>query len=222
MHQPPEAVARHRHPLREDRHHLPRRTPHHGHLPLVRPVIQTKPPSRRGPRHRRRLLRRRLTKANNAAFARLLATRAHSAGLAVGQKNTLDLLSESTKIGFGFAVAEGCGEYDDCGDYVKVHADRVFVIGYSNGGFGQACAGFGARLGKARHHDVVRCRSRCSPLPWTARPCLPDGRSSRRERLPVRRAHRRSSAAALEAGHRHEGPVPRYARPPSRSRCGYQ
>ncbi|TMU98434.1 transposase [Streptomyces sp. DASNCL29] len=45
MHHPPEAVARHRHPLREDRDHLPGRTSHRRHLPLVRPLIQTKPPS---------------------------------------------------------------------------------------------------------------------------------------------------------------------------------
>lgn len=36
VHQPPEAVARHRHPLREDRDHLPRRTSHRRHLPVVR------------------------------------------------------------------------------------------------------------------------------------------------------------------------------------------
>ncbi|WP_369149506.1 transposase [Streptomyces sp. R44] len=45
VHQPPQAVARHRHPLREDRHHLPRRTAHRRHLPLVRPLIQTRLPS---------------------------------------------------------------------------------------------------------------------------------------------------------------------------------
>ncbi|MEU3510626.1 endo alpha-1,4 polygalactosaminidase [Streptomyces longwoodensis] len=89
----------------------------------------------------------RLTKANNAAFAKLLATRAHSAGLAVGQKNTVDMLSDSTRIGFDFAVAEECGEYDECGAYAKAYADRVFVIEYSKGGFSKACAGYGARLG---------------------------------------------------------------------------
>lgn len=36
VHQPPQTVARHRHPLREDSHHLPGRTPHRWHLPLVR------------------------------------------------------------------------------------------------------------------------------------------------------------------------------------------
>ncbi len=40
--QPPQAVARYRHPLREDRDHLPRWTSHCRHLPLVRSMIQTK------------------------------------------------------------------------------------------------------------------------------------------------------------------------------------
>ncbi|NEE53500.1 endo alpha-1,4 polygalactosaminidase, partial [Streptomyces sp. SID8455] len=54
----------------------------------------------------------RLTKAHNAAFAKLLATRAHAAGLAIGQKNTTDLLGQRKSIGFDFAVAEECGRYD--------------------------------------------------------------------------------------------------------------
>ncbi|MGP3982918.1 transposase [Streptomyces sp. KR80] len=45
VHQPPEAVARHRHPLREDRNHLPGRTPRRRHLPVVRTMIQTTSPS---------------------------------------------------------------------------------------------------------------------------------------------------------------------------------
>jgi hypothetical protein len=89
----------------------------------------------------------RLTKAHNAAFAKLLATRAHTAGLAIGQKNTVDMLPDRTKIGFDFAVAEECGEYNECGDYAKAYANRVFVIEYQDAGFARACAGFGAKLG---------------------------------------------------------------------------
>jgi hypothetical protein len=89
----------------------------------------------------------RLTKAHNAAFAKLLAARAHAAGLAIGQKNTVDMLSERTGIGFDFAVAEECGEYNECGDYAKAYANRVFVIEYQNSGFSRACASFGAKLG---------------------------------------------------------------------------
>lgn len=43
VHQPPGAMARHRHPLREDRDHLPGRTPRRGHLPPVRSAIRTTP-----------------------------------------------------------------------------------------------------------------------------------------------------------------------------------
>ncbi len=40
VHQPFETVARHRHPLREDRDRLPGRTPRRRHLPLVHRVIR--------------------------------------------------------------------------------------------------------------------------------------------------------------------------------------
>ncbi|MET7683309.1 endo alpha-1,4 polygalactosaminidase [Streptomyces sp. NPDC005423] len=88
----------------------------------------------------------RLTKAHNAAFAKLLADRAHAAGLAIGQKNTADLLSDRTKIGFDFAVAEECGQYNECGDFAKAYSNRVFVIEYEDSGFKRACAGFGTKL----------------------------------------------------------------------------
>lgn len=35
MHQPPQTMTRNRHPLRENRHHLPGRTPHRRDLPLI-------------------------------------------------------------------------------------------------------------------------------------------------------------------------------------------
>ncbi|MEV5428205.1 endo alpha-1,4 polygalactosaminidase [Streptomyces sp. NPDC052701] len=92
----------------------------------------------------------RLTKAHNAAFARLLADRAHAAGLAIGQKNTVDMLPDRTRIGFDFAVAEECGQYDECGDYAEAYANRVFVIEYEDSGFSRACAAFGAKLGIVR------------------------------------------------------------------------
>ncbi|MEU3278513.1 endo alpha-1,4 polygalactosaminidase [Streptomyces antibioticus] len=87
-----------------------------------------------------------LTKAHNAAFAKLLADRAHAAGLAVGQKNTTDLLPDREKIGFDFAVAEECGQYDECGAYAEAYANRVFVIEYEDDGFRRACAGHGSEL----------------------------------------------------------------------------
>ncbi|MFD6684166.1 excalibur calcium-binding domain-containing protein [Micromonospora parva] len=44
MHQQAQAVARSGHPLRQDRHHLPRRTPPRRHLHLVGKVIRRKRP----------------------------------------------------------------------------------------------------------------------------------------------------------------------------------
>ncbi|MFF8670302.1 endo alpha-1,4 polygalactosaminidase [Streptomyces sp. NPDC015242] len=98
----------------------------------------------------------RLAKAHNAAFAKLLAGRAHAAGLAIGQKNTVDMLADRTKIGFDFAVAEECGEYNECGDYAKAYTNRVFVIEYGNGGFSTACSRFSTKLGIVqRDRDVA-------------------------------------------------------------------
>ncbi|MDQ0956630.1 hypothetical protein QFZ66_000508 [Streptomyces sp. B4I13] len=90
--------------------------------------------------------RNRLTRQHNAAFAKLLAQRSHAAGLAVGQKNTTDLLPERPVIGFDFAVVEECGQYQECGDYAEAYADRVYAIEYTDSGYRQACAGWGGKL----------------------------------------------------------------------------
>ncbi|WFB11875.1 endo alpha-1,4 polygalactosaminidase [Streptomyces sp. LX-29] len=88
----------------------------------------------------------RLDKGDNIAFARLLAARAHRAGLAIGQKNTTELLPERASIGFDFAVVEECGRYDECEEYAEAYRDRVFVIEYSDADFRKACAAWGGRL----------------------------------------------------------------------------
>ncbi|MFJ6513510.1 endo alpha-1,4 polygalactosaminidase [Streptomyces sp. NPDC091406] len=97
-----------------------------------------------------------LTRAHNAAFAKLLADRAHAAGLAIGQKNTTDLLGQRKEIGFDFAVAEECGRYDECGDYASAYGDRVFVVEYTDRDFGKACSSVGATVSVVRRDlDVV-------------------------------------------------------------------
>ncbi|MEU0157285.1 endo alpha-1,4 polygalactosaminidase [Streptomyces sp. NPDC006261] len=95
----------------------------------------------------------RLTRAHNAAFAKLLATRAHTAGLAVGQKNTTDLLGQRKAIGFDFAVAEECGRYGECADYATAYGNRVFVIEYTAHDFTKACTAVGAKLSVV-HRDL--------------------------------------------------------------------
>ncbi|WP_341350812.1 endo alpha-1,4 polygalactosaminidase [Nocardioides convexus] len=79
------------------------------------------------------------------AFARTLVRRAHLRRLAVGQKNWSEL--DGTTLGFDFAVAEECGRYDECGDYVASYGRRVLVIEYRRADFRRACARWGPRLG---------------------------------------------------------------------------
>ncbi|MEV3933270.1 endo alpha-1,4 polygalactosaminidase [Streptomyces sp. NPDC053728] len=88
----------------------------------------------------------RLTKAHNAAFATALAARAHSEGLAIGQKNTTDLLGRHDVIGFDFAVTEECAQFDECDAYAEAYDDRVFAVEYEGEGdvgFDEACSAWG-------------------------------------------------------------------------------
>ncbi|WP_103535693.1 endo alpha-1,4 polygalactosaminidase [Streptomyces sp. SM11] len=97
-----------------------------------------------------------LTRAHNAAFAKLLADRAHAAGLAISQKNTADLLEQRGESGFDFAVAEECGRYDECADYASAFDDRVFVVEYTDGDFAKACSSVGAKVSVVRRDLHVR------------------------------------------------------------------
>ncbi|MCX3061620.1 endo alpha-1,4 polygalactosaminidase [Streptomyces beihaiensis] len=84
--------------------------------------------------------------ADAVAFARLIAGRAHAAGLAVGQKNAAGLLSRHAATGFDFAVAEECARYEECGAYASAYGDRVFVIEYRKTDFTRACRAWSGRL----------------------------------------------------------------------------
>ncbi len=78
------------------------------------------------------------------AYASLLVDEAESLGLAVGQKNTTDLLDVGpTTIGFAFAVVEECGAFDECRDFTDAYGAAVFDIEYTTEGFSAACAAIG-------------------------------------------------------------------------------
>jgi hypothetical protein len=77
-------------------------------------------------------------------FARIITDLAHNVGLAVGQKNTADVLEDSGAIGFDFAVVEECGQFAECGDFATVYGDDIVAIEYSDEGFRSACAAIGA------------------------------------------------------------------------------
>ncbi|MEV7288659.1 endo alpha-1,4 polygalactosaminidase [Streptomyces sp. NPDC093252] len=87
-----------------------------------------------------------LSAADDLAFAELLVERAHAAGLAIGQKNAAELASRGRALGFDFAVAEQCGQYDECGSYASAYDDRVFDIEYEPAGLAAACRDWDDRL----------------------------------------------------------------------------
>ncbi|MFI5910985.1 endo alpha-1,4 polygalactosaminidase [Dactylosporangium sp. NPDC051541] len=88
-----------------------------------------------------------LTKTQAVAYAQSLVAYGHGKGLAVGQKNTADLGAASARqIGFDFAVAEECADYNECGDYTAVYGNHVIVIEYSQSQFTKACNSYGSTL----------------------------------------------------------------------------
>ncbi|MEV5758013.1 endo alpha-1,4 polygalactosaminidase [Streptomyces tendae] len=91
-----------------------------------------------------------LDAADAQGLIKLLAERAHAEGLAIGQKNTVELAPNRERNGLDFAVAEECGEWDECGDYTAEFGDRVIVIEYTAKGLSKACAGFGDELSIVR------------------------------------------------------------------------
>ncbi|MEU0446945.1 endo alpha-1,4 polygalactosaminidase [Streptomyces tendae] len=91
-----------------------------------------------------------LDAADAQGLIKLLAERAHADGLAIGQKNTVELAPNREQNGLDFAVAEECGEWDECGDYTAEFGDRVIVIEYTAKGLSKACAGFGDELSIVR------------------------------------------------------------------------
>ncbi|WP_148574617.1 endo alpha-1,4 polygalactosaminidase [Nocardioides caldifontis] len=85
-----------------------------------------------------------LRPAHAKAYARLLVARAHEAGLAVGQKNWVELGKAGRRIGFDFALAEECARYRECGGYTRVYGDQVLVVEYRRRDFRVACAEWGS------------------------------------------------------------------------------
>lgn len=81
-----------------------------------------------------------LTEDHAVDFVRRLADRAHSDGLAIGQKNSAELLQRRSEVGFDFAVVEQCGEFDECGQFTDAYGNQVYVIEYAPASFDNDCA----------------------------------------------------------------------------------
>ncbi|TYC98829.1 endo alpha-1,4 polygalactosaminidase [Arthrobacter echini] len=71
-----------------------------------------------------------LTLADNVALAAMLVQRGHDLGLLVGQKNAAEESGAFEDLGFDFAVAEQCVEFDECTDYTDTYGEAVLAIEY--------------------------------------------------------------------------------------------
>ncbi|QBR91700.1 endo alpha-1,4 polygalactosaminidase [Nocardioides euryhalodurans] len=94
-----------------------------------------------------------LTRGDTRRFASRLVERAHDAGLAVAQKNRAQW--NGTAVGFDFAVAEQCGRYRECGDYVATYGGLVLAVEYGRRPFRLACRGWGDRISVVRRDLAV-------------------------------------------------------------------
>ncbi len=94
-----------------------------------------------------------LTMADDVELAKLLAARAHARGLAIAQKNTSEMVSYRSAIGFDFAIVEECQPYGDCQPFDDTYGHRWFEIEYTDEGtdggirnFTAACNARGASV----------------------------------------------------------------------------
>ncbi len=83
-----------------------------------------------------------ITRSHGIAFAKLLAARAHDAGLPAGQKNFAEWDGSHV---FDFAVAEECGRWRECDSYESSYGDHVLAIEYRESDFNRTCNGYAAR-----------------------------------------------------------------------------
>lgn len=97
---------------------------------------------------------RALSVKSNLAFAAMLTKIAHRYGLAVAQKNAVELGPRGKRIAhFDFAIAEECQRYDECDGYEAVYGTSFIEIEYSDSGsawFERACALRGTRISIVR------------------------------------------------------------------------
>ncbi|MFE0019899.1 endo alpha-1,4 polygalactosaminidase [Amycolatopsis sp. NPDC059021] len=92
------------------------------------------------------------------AYIRLLSAHAHRQGLAIAQKNTSELSDQHQRNGLDFAVAEECGEQNNCGEFTSAFGNHVIAIEYTGKGLANACEHWGDSLSVVRRDRDVSPR----------------------------------------------------------------
>jgi hypothetical protein len=74
-----------------------------------------------------------ITRADDLALAKLLVRHSHAKGLAIAQKNAVEVSAVGrSKVGFDFAIAEECELYRECGGYTAAYGRHVIEIEYTD------------------------------------------------------------------------------------------
>ncbi|MEU7501804.1 endo alpha-1,4 polygalactosaminidase [Streptomyces griseofuscus] len=97
-----------------------------------------------------------LTAAEAQSYIKTLSAYGHSKGLAVAQKNTLELAANHAASGLDFAIVEECGDQDtdECAQAISDFGNNVIFIEYSDAGMAKACQ-YGDRVSVVqRDRDV--------------------------------------------------------------------
>ncbi|WP_405725358.1 endo alpha-1,4 polygalactosaminidase [Streptomyces sp. NBC_01537] len=89
------------------------------------------------------------------ALMKLLSVHAHEKGLAIAQKNTLELVPDRASVGLDFAVVEECGEWNECGEFAKAFDNNVLVVEYTAKGLSDVCSGWSSTLSIVRRDQLI-------------------------------------------------------------------
>ena len=87
-----------------------------------------------------------LRKRHAVKLSTKLVRLGHRAGLAVAQKNAVELVGKRDRVGWDFAIVEDCQRYDECTDVISAYGDAVLAVEYRQRDFQRACANHGAQI----------------------------------------------------------------------------
>lgn len=86
----------------------------------------------------------RIDEDDAVAFMAALSIVAHDAGLAIAQKNSVELVSRRHEMGTDFVVAEECNAWRECDGYIDAYGANVLMIEYDAEDFERGCTEYGA------------------------------------------------------------------------------
>ncbi len=96
------------------------------------------------------------------AYAKMITDYSHAKGLAAGQKNTAEIIAAGRhrQVGFDFAIAEQCGQYNECDVYVEGYGNALIIIEYDRSVFNRTCSQFGTTASVVLRDVLVRTPER--------------------------------------------------------------